>query len=866
MKTTRAAIASLVLSLTLIAPWHVLRAQRLQRLSAPIDARNRIILRGSRNPRIEGLVNDGAVPDSMRVSGITLRFKPTYDQSLDLERLLEDQQNPESPLFHRWLTPEQYAERFGLAQGDFDQISAWISSQGFHIDHASRSHTYISFSGTAAQVRDTFGTELRRYTVDGRRHFANEREVIVPAELEPLIATLRGLDDFRPLRRPSPTPRATNSDGAHALSPGDLAVIYNAAALHKAGITGKGQRIAVAGASNFKMDDVRQFRAMFGLPKSDPKLVLLPGEDDPGIVEEEVSEALLDVEWAGALAPNASIVFVYGSDAWDAAAYAIDQNIAPVVSLSYGGCEAHYTDPRTQAAFRGLAQQASTQGITWIAASGDAGAADCDDHGATAGVSGIGVDLPASVPEITAVGGTEFSEGTGKYWSTDNQNNLTSALSYIPEKAWNDTVPGKALMAGGGGTSIVYPKPSWQTGPGVPNDNARHVPDISLTASWKHDPYLIFWDGEVVSAGGTSASAPLFAGALALLNQYVVDHGLQDEPGLGNINPRLYQLAQTTTGVFHDITVGDIIVPCKAGTRDCTNGAYGYKAGPGYDQATGLGSIDIAALAEKWSTTKGDPQTGSKVVITVDPSPVYQQEPDPDGYTWFFTVRLAETAGTGTLVGGLWIDDNDLSPYTLPIFGDIRLPANGTLSGSMKAGGLDVPSDHVIKVIGVDADGRKWSKQVTVQFLGPKTTSGSGKTAAMSLTSDPAVVVKIGKGDPDCAPDYPYGQTLILKESNGSQVNLTKFLAGGFDFSNQIATWFGSQTLPGGGSLKTKMCWQLTTLPTTLSYEVDGVDATGKTVQATLKVDFKDVLDQKSGGGTGGRVDAAFRPDLRHGR
>jgi hypothetical protein len=859
--TTRTAIASLVLSVMLAGPWQVLRAQRAARLPTRIDTRNRTVLRGSRNPRIVGLVSDGPVEDSVRVSGITLRFKPTLDQTIELERLLEDQQNPESPLYHQWLSPEQYAERFGLGTADFEKVVEWIASEGFRIDHASNSRTYISFSGTAAQVRDTFGTPLRRYTVQGKRHFANELEAIVPVDLQPLIETLRGLDDFRMEARAKPTRRATSNDGSHALAPGDLAVIYNATALYNKGVTGKGQKVAVAGASAFPMDDVRTFRKLFGLPKSDPKLVLLPGEEDPGVIDDEVAEALLDVEWAGALAPDASIVFVYGPDAWNAAAYAIDQNVAPVLSLSYGGCEAHNTDPGLRSALRNLAQQANAQGITWIAAAGDAGAADCDDHGETTGVSGIGVDLPAGVPEITAVGGTEFAEDSGKYWSADNQDKLASALSYIPEKAWNDTVPDNGLHAGGGGASVAYPKPSWQTGPGVPSDNARHVPDIALTASSKHDPYFLLMDGELVIVGGTSAGAPLFAGMVALLNQYVVSNNVQDRPGLGNVNPRLYQLAQTATGVFHDIAVGDNIVPCKAGTPDCTDGAYGYKTGPGYDQVTGLGSIDISNLAEKWSNSKGNPKT-SNVVPTIDPSPVYQQGADADGYTWFFTVHLAETGGVATHLTALFFDDIDLSQYIGGILGNADLPTNGSLSGNLRAGGYSVPSDHVLKFGGTDSTGQKWVRQVTIRFLGPKNGGGSQKPASMLLTSDPAVVVKVGKGDPECAQDHPFGQTLTLKETNGTQVNLTRFVAGGSDFSANITAWFGSQTLPGGGSLKAKLCWQLNTVPTTLSYEVDGTDATGKTVQATLKVDFKS-LDQKSGGGSGG---GTLLPGVQQGR
>lgn len=132
---------------------------------------------------------------------------------------------------------------------------------------------------------------------------------------------------------------------------------------------------------------------------------------------------------------------------------------------------------------------------------------------------------------------------------------------------------------------------------------------------------------------------------LAVLNQYVVDRGVQARPGLGNINPRLYQLAQTSRGVFHDVTSGHNIIPCKVGTPDCTQGQYGYSAGPGYDNVTGLGSIDAANLFENWSASKSTPKSTSVVVPSVEPSPVYQQTPDADGFSWFYIVRVSETGG-----------------------------------------------------------------------------------------------------------------------------------------------------------------------------------------------------------------------------
>src|SRR5438270_1502297 len=253
--------------------------------------------------------------------------------------------------------------------------------------------------------------------------------------------------------------------------------------------------------------------------------------------------------------------------------YAIDQNLAPIISESWGGCEKYNISAGP--VLRNMAQQAVAQGITWVASSGDSGAACQGQWKNGLAVDGLAVEVPGSVPEITAVGGTTFVEGAGRYWSPTSSDNGTSALSYIPEKAWNDSAIEKEPVGGGGGVSIIFPRPAWQTAPGLPSDNARHVPDLAFTASAAHDPYLVMQDGRIHRVGGTSAGTPFFAGVLALLNEYVVSSGAQARPGLGNINPRLYQLAQVR-GVFHDVTTGDNIVPCQVGTPDCTQGQYGY--------------------------------------------------------------------------------------------------------------------------------------------------------------------------------------------------------------------------------------------------------------------------------------------------
>jgi subtilase family serine protease len=345
----------------------------------------------------------------------------------------------------------------------------------------------------------------------------------------------------------------------------------------------------------------------------------------------DIDEANLDLEWSGAVARNATIVYVNSTDVFDSLQYAIDQNIAPVVSISYGGCEAQESGG-TASFLQGLGQQANAEGITIVAATGDTGAADCDGSpNATVATQGLAVDIPASLPSVTAVGGTEFNDCSGTYWSSTNNADNGSVLSYIPEVAWNDTdstpaVPCGAgagqLSAGGGGASMLFPKPVWQVGAGVPNDGARDVPDVAIAASADHDGYLICTEdfdstsktfspscmngyrrvssdpnvnNSLAVFGGTSMGVPTFAGTVALINQ---ETGARQ----GNVNYTLYALAAASTDAFHDVTSGNNIVPCQNGTPNCSGGTLGFSAGPGYDLATGLGSVDANNLVNEWTS------------------------------------------------------------------------------------------------------------------------------------------------------------------------------------------------------------------------------------------------------------------------
>ena len=245
------------------------------------------------------------------------------------------------------------------------------------------------FSGTAEQAQRTFHTAIHRYNVEGETHFANAIESSIPAELQNLVSAVRGLHNFFP--KPAPltrlsAPDFTAPDGSHHLVPDDIATIYDIAPLYQAGIDGTGQTIAIGGMSNVNLADVRSFRAKFNLSSVDPQVILVPNHPDPGFNAGGAAEAALDIEWVGAVARNANIIYVYSQDAFDAAKYAIDNNLAPIFTMSISACEQQ--ELIDLPFFQSLAQQANAQGMTWINSAGDAGAAACDPNGAVAAENG----------------------------------------------------------------------------------------------------------------------------------------------------------------------------------------------------------------------------------------------------------------------------------------------------------------------------------------------------------------------------------------------------------------------------------------------------------------------------------------------
>lgn len=545
---------SRLLPLLLCAASTVVLAQP-NRIQSRIDRTQPVILAGHVHAYVNANNDRGLVASGFRLPHMVLQFKPTAAQQTVLDQLLADQQNPASANFRQWLTPEQYADQFALSAGDAAKVVTWLQSQGFTVESLPPSRTSVTFSGTAGQVQVTFGTEIHRYQVNGQSHFANATDPKIPVALAPLVTSFRGLNDFKLRTRAHLNPHYNVSGIGHVLAPDDFATIYDIAQLYTQGVNGSGQSIAIVGQTALSANgaDATNFWSRFGIT-SKLTQTLVPGQQNPGISAGDVDEAALDVEWAGAVARGATINFVYSDDATLSAQYIVEHAVAPVMSMSYGSCEQIW-GLTLLPGLRQLAQQANAEGITWLAASGDSGAADCDAYASVA-EGGLTVDEPGSIPEVTSMGGTQISD-LSTYWTTANSNTEESARTYNPseEAAWNDTATnlaaGQGILAGGGGASAFFPQPSWQTGiPGVPNDGFRHVPDVSFNSSVYQVPYYVlctdFQCAEPPAEyfGGTSAATPTMAGVVALLNQ-----SLQTK-GLGNINPMLYRLSQSSPARF----------------------------------------------------------------------------------------------------------------------------------------------------------------------------------------------------------------------------------------------------------------------------------------------------------------------------
>jgi hypothetical protein len=693
-----------------------------------IDETARVALDGTVHPLAQPGDDQGAVPDSFPAQRILLLLNRPADREAALESFLVDLHRHDSASYHQWLTPHQFGDSFGPADSDVQTATAWLTSHGLRVSRVTGSKQFIEFSGTAGQIRDAFHTEIHQFNVQGATHYANASEVSVPAALAPLVRGVSPLNNFRakphvqiagtaqyfPSTKKTipqwtmPNPFGTTNPYAYAVAPQDFVTQYDLAPLYQALINGGGQTIGIIDDSNIDISLVSAYQLLFKLTSNLPQVVIDGG--DPGTLISTGSEveSYLDVELAGAIAPSATVnlYIADGSDLEDpiilAATRAVEDNQASVLSISWGECEWFLGNAGNQL-WDGLWQQAAAQGQTVLVSAGDDGS-QCE-YGFT-GVSGI-----ASTPWNVAVGGTDFyysDYATGgasvpTYWNQTNTTSLGSLKAPLTEQAWNDPygldvisngLQRNEIYAGGGGPSACstgtgypnpcisgYIKPSWQTGPGVPVDGVRDLPDVSLFAS--NGANLSAWaicgyEGEctpgtdssvgILLTGGTSASAPAMAGIMALVNQ---KYGRQ-----GQANYTLYRLAQQQPAAFHDITLGSNMV----------YGTTVYSAGTGYDLATGLGSVDAAVLVNDWGSVTDQP-TNTTLSLSA-PSITH-------GTVVTATASVAPTLGTGSPIGNIAILTNSVLPASqaqgnYPLIGG---RASGNLS-SLPGGTYKVSADY----------------------------------------------------------------------------------------------------------------------------------------------------------------------------
>jgi len=582
------------------------------RITGQIKNEERVTLPNTAPALVKRSVDTGRMNGGQNLGRMILQLSPTADQEQAAAQLVSDLHDPSSPSFHKWLTPAQFGQSYGVAVEDATKVQAWLEQQGFTVHEVSQSRRFVVFSGTVAQVENAFSTQMHSFEYNANKFISNATDIQIPAALQPVVkGVVRLHSDPRASSAYLGTKihfkkKGTNftfDDGTHYLTPADFAKIYNVQPLYDAGINGTGQSIAIVGRSNISIPDIEQFRSLLGLAANDPQVIV--NGDDPGQIGGDFTEAMLDVTWSGAVAPMAQIFFVVSqsnfSDGIDvSAAYIVDHNLAPVMSTSYGSCEASLGSGNSF--YNALWQQAAAQGITSFVSAGDNGGAGCDVPGGGSYASGtLAVNGLASTPYNVSVGGTQFDDTANPdlYWRSVTDTDPTtglSALGYIPEKVWNESSndpTAVGLWAGSGGVSSKYSKPDWQAATGVPNDGKRDLPDLSLTAAG-HDGYLVCLYGYCSQGdyffafGGTSASSPAMAGIMALVNQSL---GGQHQ---GIANYVFYKLA-AIPGVYHDTVNGDNKVPDPSGQY-----TVGYSAGVGYDLATGLGSFDANALVKNW--------------------------------------------------------------------------------------------------------------------------------------------------------------------------------------------------------------------------------------------------------------------------
>jgi hypothetical protein len=713
----------------------------------------KLITRQSSLPsRVSKYADMGRVSASTMFQHMFLVLQSSDEQEFALHTLMDAQQDKGSPNYHQWMTPETFGQSFGPASSDIAQVTAWLQDSGFTVEKVTQSGRFIEFSGTSGAVEAAFHTEMHNYLANGEMRIGNATNISIPAALAPVVVGPLALDNFRPQpRHPALTQMVKGADGqfhpasgngptagggaspdltlggsgVHILGGADFPIIFDSKPLINAGINGAGIKIGILGQTDVLLSDISTYRSIFGLPPSNPNIIVVGNDPGTAAAGDDV-ESDLDLEVSGANAPGATIDFYtsgssyFGGSVSAAGIQIIENNTDDIISISYGfGCEAELTSGEL-ASLNYMWEQASSQGISVFVSSGDSGPDDCQDGSATGNI--YSVDGLSSTPYDVAVGGTMFNDGTATgptpYWGPYSGPPYASALSYIPEIVWNegalDPYGNQAyggIVAGTSGISLVYGTPSWQTGPGVPTtdptpprgsvtgyQNAgphRYLPDVAMPAAGVHDGVafcsedncILDSNGNLISfytVGGTSVAAPSMAGVQALIDQK--NGGRQGLPNyyyyklaagqsLTNCNAASLPSSAGATCPFHDVQTGNNFIP-SARNGTVANGNYiGWTANPGFDLTVGLGSPDVNNVATQWSTVSFNATT---TAFTLTPTT------GPTGQTENFTIAVKPVSGTGTPTG-------QVSIIAQALFGAVGFVtlSSGSASGTFASAGLE---------------------------------------------------------------------------------------------------------------------------------------------------------------------------------
>jgi hypothetical protein len=832
-------------------------------IHGPIDESSLVTLRGNTHPLAQPKYDRGLAPVSMPASRMLLILSRSTQQEAELQSYLQSVQDANSPNYRKYLSPEEFGQRFGIGDADLQTIQSWLAGHGFSVSKVGKGRMTIEFSGTVGQVQTAFHTSLHSYLVKGEQHWANASDPQIPSALGPVVAGLGSLNSFRPktnyvlgprgvmdAQRQMVVPAYTNTDAYGDyylyLSPADAATIYNTPTTLNANLSGPtydgtGVTIGVAGDSNINLAENANYRSTFGLT-ANPTTVVVDG-DDPGENGDAI-EAYLDTQVSGGVAPGASVVLYTAADT-DlqqglnlAIERAIDDNAVDILNVSFGECEQALGASGNQFILN-MWEQAAAQGISVTVSAGDSGSAGCDADNKIVASQGLAVNGISSTPYNVSVGGTDFDvlysnfpSSFAVYVNVNNSlPNHRSALGYIPEEPWNDsTYPNSTvslneplsaetqnssdddIVAGGGGISSTYPIPNWQGS--FASGSGRNLPDLSLLAG--NGFYGALWsictdsspagyadcisdstsgDLYLTGVGGTSASAPAFAGMLALVKQ-------KTGARLGQADYGLYNLAGTKySTVFHDVTTGDNSVDCTSGSPGCifSSGYYtfmsGYNATTGYDLASGLGSVNAGQLVQDWpspsftSTTTSLQLNGAASPIDIT-------------HGQSVAVNASVTGDGGTPAGLVGLVDNE-SPAANPNEEGIAefTLANGSVAGttdSLPGGSYQISAHYG----GSSTFAQSISNAISV------TVSPESSTTTLKVVgySDPAT------GQAATTPYYgfdyvmdaqPYGNSASAAKPNGPATGAITFTSGGAALGSAILNSEGIAELktalvPGG--------------------------------------------------------------------